>query len=95
MAPPRARLGGPFGGGSLVPRNELDILPVIDAIQQGTTSSIRNAFMRKRQQQQDKIAADEKARAIRKASSRDGEYLAASIAMMVCRVTPTRAARSA
>lgn len=60
MAVPRARLGGPFGGPSIAPRNELSISPVVDAVTRGATSLIENAFLRKlaaRKQEQAEAAA--------------------------------------
>lgn len=63
MAVPRARLGGPFGGPSIRTRNELSIEPILDAVSRGATGLIQNAYLRKRQKQQDEMIAAEKAAA--------------------------------
>lgn len=62
MPPYRARLGGAFGGGTQrQERPQIDIASIIDAIGRGATTSIQNAYLRKRQTSLDQQTAQEKA----------------------------------
>src|SRR5882757_1467656 len=47
MPPPRANLGGPFGGGTIAPTNQIDIAGAIGAVSQGASSLLHNAYIRK------------------------------------------------
>ncbi len=52
MAVPRAQLGGPFGGGSIVPVRHLDVAPILDSILGGTSTLMHQAYLRRVAQRQ-------------------------------------------
>ncbi len=52
MAVPRANLGGPFGGGTIVPTRHIDVAPILDSILGGTSTLMHQAYLRRVGQRQ-------------------------------------------